>query len=72
MVVLFPEARDRSDVVKTSREREEIKEESCKAQGRESVQGYLNANKDELSASAEIFREFTQFAFTKKQELASA
>ena len=47
---LFSEAGDRSGVEKTRRELEEIEEEFFKVQ--ESVQDYLDANKDELSSQA--------------------
>ena len=59
LATLYPEARGRSGVLKTSRELEEMKEESFRPKG-------------ERVSSVEIFRKSTQFAFKKKQELASA
>ena len=53
LIALYSEVRDRHAVEKTSRELEEIKKEFCKAQ--ESVQEYLDANKDELSSQASGF-----------------
>ena len=50
---LYSEARDRHAVEKTSRELEESEKEFCKVQ--ESVQEYLDANKDELSSQASGF-----------------
>ena len=51
--MLYSDVRDRHAVEKTSRELEEIEKEFCKAQ--ESVQEYLDANKDELSSQASGF-----------------
>jgi len=53
LAVLYSEARDRYALKKTSRELEEIEKEFCKAQ--ESLQEYLDANKDELSSQASGF-----------------
>ena len=53
LIVLYSEVRDRHAVEKTSRELEEIEKEFCKAQ--ESVQKYLDVNKDELSSQASGF-----------------
>ena len=53
LAALYLEARDRHAVEKTSRELEEIEKEFSKAQ--ESVQEYLDANKDELSSQASGF-----------------
>ena len=52
-IVLYSEVRDRHAVEKTSRELEEIEKEFCKAQ--ESVQEYLDTNKDALSSQASGF-----------------
>ena len=53
LIVLYSETRDRHAVEKTSREHDEIEKEFCKAQ--ESVQEYLDANKDEFSSQASGF-----------------
>ena len=53
LIVLYSEVRDRHAVEKTSRELEEIEKDFCKAQ--DSVQEYLDANKDELSSQASGF-----------------
>ena len=53
LIVLYSEVRDRHAVENKSRELEEIDKEFCKAQ--ESVQEYLDANKDELSSQASGF-----------------
>ena len=53
LAALYSDARDRNAVEETSREPEEIEKEFCKAQ--ESVQEYLDANKDELSSQASGF-----------------
>ena len=53
LIVLYSETRDRHAVEKTRGELDEIEKEFCKAQ--ESVQEYLDANKDELSSQASGF-----------------
>jgi len=53
LAVLYSEARDRYALEKTTCELEEIKKEFCKAQ--ESVQEYLDTNKDGLSSQAWAF-----------------
>ena len=53
LIVLYSDTRDRHAVEKTSRELDEIEKEFCKAQ--ESVQEYLDANKDELSSQGSGF-----------------
>jgi len=53
LAVLYSEARDRYALEKTSRELEETENEFCKAQ--ESIQEYLDVNKDELSSQVSGF-----------------
>ena len=53
LAALYSEARHRHAVEKTSRKLEEIEKEFCKAQ--ESVQEYLEGNKDELLSQASGF-----------------
>ena len=53
LIVLYSETRDWRAVEKTRGELDEIEKEFCKVQ--ESVQEYLDANKDELSSQASGF-----------------
>ena len=65
LIVFYSEVRDRHAVEKTSRELEEIEKEFCKAP--ESVQEYLDANKDKLSSQASGFSgKLHQFLHSKE------
>jgi len=70
LAVLYSEAKDRHAGEKTSRELEEIEKEFCNAQ--ESVQEYLDANKDELSSQASGFSGKLRNLHSQETKLASA
>ena len=72
LIVLYLETRDRHAVEKTRGELYEIEKEFCKVQ--ESVQEYLDANKDELSSQfkRQDFPGNSIICIHKKRKLASA